>query len=256
MFALRPIIGLVGGVGAGKSSVAKLFGQAGCCVVDSDELVRVAYTHPAVKRAIVDHFGGDYLDQRGEVDRPALARLVFRQPEQRRFLEELIHPIVNKARVEIMDAGARDEATIAYVWDSPLLMETRLDRLCDTVVFVDAPEADRARRVLGRGWDAGELSRREKAQIALDIKRDRADHVLNNGDASPADAEAVAVVLKTIMDGVSPRQGCCGGGCGPAGCAVDSADATTDAGAPARCGCAEAARSAADHPAPDDATAG
>ncbi len=210
MFALRPIIGIVGGIGAGKSHVAGLFRKAGCCVIDSDELVRVAYTHPAVKRAILERFGESFMNDRGEIDRPALARVVFDQPEQRRFLEELLHPVVNKARVEMMDAAARDESTAAYVWDSPLLMETRLDRLCDRVVLVDAPEGDRQRRVLGRGWDAGELARREKAQIGLDKKRDRADYVIVNSTDEPADADAVRAVLDDITSTLV-GQGCCGG---------------------------------------------
>jgi dephospho-CoA kinase len=131
-------------------------------VIDSDELVRVAYTHPAVKRAVAKEFGAEVLDERGNVDRPTLARIVFDKPAKRHFLEQLLHPVVNKARVELMDEAARSEATRAYVWDSPLLMETGLDRLCDVVVFVEASEADRDARTMERGWPAGERERRKK----------------------------------------------------------------------------------------------
>ncbi|MEM7809301.1 MAG: dephospho-CoA kinase [Planctomycetota bacterium] len=237
MFAGKPIIGLVGGIGAGKSTVSKLFGDAGCRVISSDELVALAYTHPAVKRAVFDEFGDEALDQRGNVDKAALSRIVFRQPEKRQFLEQLLHPVVNKARVELMAEAAEREETKAFVWDSPLLMETRLDELCDAVVFVDAPLLDRQRRVLARGWDAGELERRENVQTPLDKKRSRADHVVVNADDTPATGDVVSAILRTILEHPVTAPTCCGGGCGSGGCQSQAGPCGASAAGSSGCGC-------------------
>lgn len=206
---------MAGGIGAGKSHVARLLASHGCCRVDSDEMVRTAYTHPQVRRAVADRFGDTVIDPAGQVDRKALARIVFNDPDARRWLEQLLHPIANAARVEVMDAAARDPAIVAYVWDSPLLFETRLNELCDTVIFVDAPLADRQRRVAERGWEAAELVRRENAQWPLDKKRSAADHVVSNGTDTPATAESLLPLLTQIVNETLPdgfAGGCCGGG--------------------------------------------
>ncbi len=236
VFAGRPIIGIVGGIGAGKSTVSKLFAQAGARVIASDELVSLAYTHPAVKRAVIEELGEDTVDIRGNVDRAAISRVVFRDPSKRAFLEQLLHPIVNKARVELMAEAAEHDDVTAFVWDSPLLMETGLDKLCDAVVLVDAPLEDRQRRVLGRGWDATELDRREKVQMPLDKKRARADHVLANADGKPISGDTVAATLRAVLDKPMPEPSCCGGGCATGGC---QSHGSTDAGAcgTAACGC-------------------
>lgn len=215
MFAGRPIIGLAGGIGSGKSHVARLLEQFGGCRVDSDEMIRTAYTHPSIRREVAGRFGEDVLDPSGAVDRKKLAAIVFHDPQQRRWLEQLLHPIANAARVEVMDQAARNPEMVAYVWDSPLLFETRLNELCDTVVFVDAPRADRLKRVAERGWDDAELTRRENAQWPLDKKRALSDHCLSNTADAPATAETVRALLTTIVTRILPEGSCdgCGDGC-------------------------------------------
>ena len=224
MFAGRPIIGLIGGIGAGKSHVARLFEAAGCCRIASDEMVRAAYTHPDVKRAVVERFGLEVLDDGGRIDRKKVADIVFRDPSQRQWLEGLLHPVANDARMQLMEQAARDDRVVAYIWDSPLLIEAGLDELCDAVVYVDAPLKDRVRRVSERGWDAAELARRENAQMPLDKKRQRADHVLSNLDSSPATAQDVSRLLNQILGRSAGSRECCSGVCsssptGQCGCA-------------------------------------
>ena len=163
-------------------------------------MVRAAYTHPAVKRAVVERFGEGVMDEAGRIDRRRVSDIVFRDAGQRKWLEELLHPVANKARVELMEQASRDPAVLAYVWDSPLLLEAGLDALCDTVVYVDAPRADRLRRVAERGWDEAELDRREIVQMPLDKKREKAEYHLLNADASPATAGTVAAMLKEILE--------------------------------------------------------
>jgi dephospho-CoA kinase len=237
MFAQRPIIGLAGGIGAGKSHVAKLFEQAGCCRVDSDEMVHAAYTHPDVKRQVLARFGDGVLDPTGRIDRKKLGPIVFADFEARRWLEELLHPVANAARVEVMSQAATDGKVSAYVWDSPLLFETRLDELCDVKVFVDAPRADRLARVEERGWDEAELTRRERAQMPPEEKRERCDFTLMNGGTDATTAEEVADLLRRIVANSQPASGgCCGGRCsGGGGCCGGGGGGGGGCGSASRC---------------------
>ena len=236
MFAHRPIIGIAGGIGAGKSHVARLFEQLGCCRVDSDEMVRAAYTHPEVKAAVLERFGENAFDAAGNVDRKALAKTVFTDADARRFLEKLLHPIANKARVELMHAAARDERVVAFAWDSPLLFEAGLDRFCDVTVFVDCPRADRLARVAERGWDAAELDRREKAQLPLDKKAALAQYRLANAASDPATRGRVEPILQAILDRARPDHACGGAEapCGPACACAGAAACASAASEPAR----------------------
>ena len=216
MFAGKPIIGLAGGIGAGKSFVAKLLEAAGCCRIASDEMVRAAYTHPAVRRAVADRFGDRVLDPAGRVDRKVIADIVFRNADERVWLEKLLHPVANQARLAVMEQSAGDEGVVAYVWDSPLLFETKLNELCDVTLFVDAPRADRLMRVATRGWGGSELSRRENVQMPLDKKRDQADYRLCNAEADPATPERVADLLDEVLQKVRPDDAAACDACSPA----------------------------------------
>jgi dephospho-CoA kinase len=200
MFAGKPIIGIVGGIGSGKSHVARLFGQLGCLVIDSDAQVRDAYRDPRVVATLKQWWGDAAFHPDGSVDRSAIAAEVFTHPDERRRLEALLHPMVHAARERAM-AAAADPAIVAFVWDTPLLIETGLHRECDAVVFVDAPLEVRLERVRAtRGWDAAELARREKSQHPLDRKREISDHLVRNtADAGPDVRGQVRDVLSRIL---------------------------------------------------------
>jgi len=125
-------------------------------------------------------WGQAVLGPDGRVRKKALAAQVFGNPDDRRRLEGLLHPLVNERRRQIM-AQAADSTKAAYVWDSPLLLETGLGPECDAIVFVDAPGPLRLGRVArSRGWDAAELARREKLQWPLDKKREISEYVVDN----------------------------------------------------------------------------
>jgi dephospho-CoA kinase len=212
MHANKPIIGIAGGIGSGKSHVARLFGEMGCLIIDSDEQVRALYRSEPVKQALRGWWGSEVFDASGEVDRKAVARKVFGSPNDRRRLEQLLHPMVARARDERMKEAADDAQILAYLWDTPLLFETGLNRQCDAVVFLEAPFAVRAERVRrSRGWDEQELSRREKAQMPLDTKRNLSDDVIVNaadaGELSGDDSlrGQVRDVLSRILDQSSER---------------------------------------------------
>jgi dephospho-CoA kinase len=179
-------IGLAGGIGSGKTTVANILADLGCAVSSSDRQAKEALDRDDVRTAIVSRFGADILDDAGKVDRRALAEFVFEDAEARRMLESITHPIVGQIRHAERDAAVK-AGKRAFVIDAPLLFEAGVDRECDVVIFVDAPEDVRLARVAEtRGWDAAEVDRRRRAQIPLQEKRDRSDHVLSN-DADEAE---------------------------------------------------------------------
>lgn len=209
MFANKPIIGIVGGIGSGKSHVARMFGELGCLVSNADQLVTLAYQREDVKQTLKTWWGGEIFDERGNVNRAAVAGKVFANPEQLRRLEGLLHPLVAQMRDQAMAAAANDPCVLAYVWDIPLLVEVGLAERCDAVVFVDAPDEDRFQRVQRtRGWSREEWTRREKSQLPLDKKRRIANYMVRN--AADADDEVrgqVREVLSRILAGVGRATG-------------------------------------------------
>lgn len=193
-----PVIGLVGGVGSGKSAVARAFEKLGCVVSDSDKAVREVLARPQVVDTLVGWWGEGVLDADKRVDRKKVADLVFKDPFERRRLESLVHPMVRESRGDLI-ARARASGAKGVVVDAPLLFEAGVDAECDAVVFVDAKRSVRLGRVREhRGWDEAELDRRENAQMPLEEKRRRSDHVLpNNGTLDELESRA-AKLLATI----------------------------------------------------------
>jgi dephospho-CoA kinase len=202
VFAGKPIIGIAGGIGSGKSRVADWFGELGCLVIHSDEQVKIAYKNPEVRRTLKEWWGDAVLAGSGEVDRKAVAARIFSDSEARRRLEALLHPLVAQERNRLMAAAAKDAQVPAYVWDTPLLFEAGLHGQCDTVVFVQAPLALRqARARQSRGWDESELTRRENLQWPLDRKREISEYVIDN----TADADYARGQVEEVLSRIRSR---------------------------------------------------
>jgi len=193
----RPVIGLTGGIGSGKSTVARMLTDLGCVVSDSDRDGRAALRDPDIHRTLVSWWGESILED-GVVNRSAIGKIVFSDPQQRRRLEALTHPWIERRRHATFDAA--DSDAVAYVIDAPLLMEVGLERICDAVIFVDCGAAIRLERVtMTRGWDHRELSRREDCQLPLDAKRYRADHVVqNDGDLDRLKGQVETVLTEIV----------------------------------------------------------
>jgi dephospho-CoA kinase len=202
MFSGKPIIGIAGGIGSGKSTVARIFGESGCTIIDSDAMVRQAYKDAQVKATLRKWWGDLIFDPKGEIDRQAVWRKVVERPLERRRLEQFIHPIVNEQRERLMRQAAQDPQVVAFVWDTPLLFETGLNVHCDAVVFVETPRELREQRVAAsKGWTAQELAERENLQMPLDKKREISDHiVVNTADESFVRGQ-VSEVLSRILAG-------------------------------------------------------
>ncbi|HWB52708.1 MAG TPA: dephospho-CoA kinase [Tepidisphaeraceae bacterium] len=200
MFANKPIIGLAGGIGAGKSFVASLFAEMGCLVLSADAAVTEAYSEPEVCEQLKQWWGENAFDASGQVNRRWIAERVFNNTAERQRLEALIHPRVAAIRQQKMEQKANDPATLAFIWDVPLLFETGQDRQCDAIVFVEASLDQRLARVkASRGWDQQELFRRENLQMPLDKKREMSDYIVVNAADAAETRRQVRDVLSRIF---------------------------------------------------------
>jgi dephospho-CoA kinase len=175
------VIGLVGGIGAGKSRVAEAFARRGARVISGDVLAHEALRQPAVKEQVARRWGRRMLDDKGEVQRRLLAAVVFSDAQERKALEAMVHPwIKGRIREEVEAARAGGSARL-IVLDAAVMLEAGWHDVCDRLVFVDAPRDERLRRVAAqRGWTEAELQRREAAQLPLTAKAAPADHTLDN----------------------------------------------------------------------------
>ena len=181
MFANKPIIGIAGGIGSGKSHVARLFGELGCLVIDADVLVRLAYQDQQMLASLRSWLPSDVFKPDGNIDCKALGTHIFSNRYDRLKLESMVHPWVAKKRDQIMAAAVNDAKVKAYIWDTPLLFESGLYQQCDAIVFVDTTESERITRVReSRGWSIEELRKREVLQWPLEKKKEMSNYVLRN----------------------------------------------------------------------------
>ena len=211
MFAGKPVIGIAGGIGSGKSLIASLFGEMGCLVLSADEHVRLIYQDPQVLQTIRSWWGDGVFNSQGELDRRAVARIIFDRPAEKTRLEALVHPRVSRMRQEAMAAAAKDSQVLAYVWDIPLLFEVGLDKECDAIVFVESPWEQRLVRVRNsRNWNENDLLAREKLQVPLDNKRRMSKYIIQNtadvGFARRQVREVLSKILASSAMGARPAE--------------------------------------------------
>ena len=196
----KPVIGVTGGIGSGKSAVAAELAALGCAVIDADAIGHELLARPEMRDELVSLWGDGILDDAGRVSRAAVGKIVFGSPGALTKLNAIMHPRIREAMAERIDRARADAECPAVVLDAPLLLETDCDELCTTVVFVSAPREHRLRRVASeRGWDEAELVRRENSQKPLDIKAARADHVIDNSSSLSCLHEQVRTMFHTIV---------------------------------------------------------
>ena len=192
-------VALTGNVASGKSTVARIWSDAGVPVIRADDLARevVAPGSDGLSR-VVEEFGEAVLNPDGTLDRIGLRSRIFRNPDERTRLEKILHPRIGSLR-DTWVARQNEDGTPLVVAEIPLLYEAGLEPEYDLVVLVVSPVEERLRRLMeDRRFDEGEASRMMAAQIPADEKLGRADYVLENG-GTKEDLELRSLALLDLL---------------------------------------------------------
>jgi len=181
------VIGILGGVASGKTLVAGELARLGAGLLDADRAAHEVLRMPDIEAAARERWGGDIFGPEGRIDRARLARIVFADPpagpRERKYLEQLTHPEIGRLlarEAERLEAAGRAVAVL----DAALLLESGWDKLCDMLLFIEAPRGLRLARALERGWSEADFAAREGAQESLGAKRESADVVLDNSGSA------------------------------------------------------------------------
>jgi dephospho-CoA kinase len=175
------LVGLTGNIGSGKSTVDQLLSERGATIIDADVLARRAVElGTAAYHAIVERWGTSILAADGLIDRAALRRIVFSEPQELEQLNAIVHPEVERMRAALVEQ-ARQRGDRLVVCDVPLLFERRMTDGFDRIVLVDAPRPVRLERLVReRGLRETEAMDMIVAQMPAELKRARADFVIDN----------------------------------------------------------------------------
>jgi dephospho-CoA kinase len=195
------LIGLTGGVGSGKSTVAEMLRELGATVVDADEATHAVYQpgSPGFD-AVVREFGDEYVDG-GRIDRSRLGELVFHDDDARRRLNSIVHPLVRDWMAE-RTAEAAERGAEVVVQDVPLLFENGLERLFSTFVLVYVPEDVQVERLVSsRGFTPERARAMIAAQMPIENKRGLAHHVINNSGTREETLAQVKAIWKQLTTG-------------------------------------------------------
>lgn len=199
------VIGITGNIGAGKSTVAEVWREAGVPVADADSFARevVAPGTPGL-REIVAAFGREVLDASGALDRKELGRRVFADPGLRDRLERITHPAIERARHQWLAEREAEGHRVAAV-EIPLLFEAGLEQSVDRIVLVTAPVEARLRRLVeDRGLSPEEARERMRAQIDPEWKRSRSDAVIENEGSREELRGRALEVLREVAGEANP----------------------------------------------------
>jgi dephospho-CoA kinase len=195
---MKPVIGLVGAIGAGKSTAAAAFAHRGGFVIDADKLGHDALEQPEIRRIVLDRWGAAGITRStdGRIDRKALGRIVFADPAERAALEGMVYPYIGKRAEEAIAAAQGDPHAKFIVVDAAVMLEAGWN-ICGRMVYIDAPRAIRVARLAVRsGWSETELATRESAQWPAEKKKKSCDAVIVNEGSREQLQEQVDRLLK------------------------------------------------------------
>jgi len=175
------VLGLVGGIGSGKSQVAAAFARRGARIIAGDQLAHAALRDPDIRSRVRERWGDEVIDENGEVNRRRLGAIVFADAAELKALETLTHPWIRHHIHAEIEGACEDSQVPLIVLDAAIMLEAGWNDVCDRLIYIDAPRAVRLQRVARqRGWTEKEVTAREQAQLPLTEKVVRADHVLDN----------------------------------------------------------------------------
>lgn len=204
----KPIIGIAGGIGSGKSTVAAILESLGARVIDADRINHEELDTPEVLEAMVSWWGEGVVSPGARANRSAIREIIREKPAELGRLERLVHPRIARRSEELLAAYDQDPNVRAIVWDAPLLFEVGLAERCDCVVFVNADERLRLKRVRQtRRWGLEDLARMQAAQKPLDFKRNRADYTVENNSDVGDLRRQVESVFSRILSGCQDASG-------------------------------------------------
>ncbi len=192
-----PVVGILGGIGSGKSTVAAEFGRLGCAVVQADVIAHEVLQRPDIREQVVRLLGGTVLDVHGQIDRKRVAAIVFADPEKLAGLNRIIHPPVMAEVERRLRAYQQDSRVPAVVLDVPLLVEVGWADRCDRLIFVACDL--KARLTRSRTLTLEEIQARENFQISLDKKANLADNTIQNDSDLSALAGQIATIFSSIV---------------------------------------------------------
>jgi dephospho-CoA kinase len=194
----KPIIGIIGSIGAGKSVVAAEMAKRGGYLITADALGHEGLRQPAVKEKLLARWGNIIFKADGDVDRRILGGIVFADAAELRALEAIQFPYIGDRVREEIAKGEAAPAIRFIALDAAVLLEAGWKNACDHILFVDAPRTIRLERLRqNRNWTESELDNRERSQLSLEKKRQACDATLVNA-GSVADAAAqVRDILRT-----------------------------------------------------------
>jgi dephospho-CoA kinase len=181
----KPVLGLIGGIGAGKTAAGWCLAARGGFVIDCDQLGHAALEVPDVKQRLIERWGERILHPQGLVNRRAIAGIVFGTSTERAWLESVVFPVIGElAKTEVQKA--EDDPAIRFVvLDAAVLLEAGWKPMCDKIAYIDAPRELRLQRLANRSkWTTADLAAREAAQWPAERKKQHADVVVVN-DGSP-----------------------------------------------------------------------
>ena len=191
-------VGLTGGIGAGKSTVADLFSQKGGVVIRSDELARqVIEPQTPGFQQVIDRFGKEFVNSEGYIDRAKLAQIVFQDDAALKDLENIIHPLVRSKTNEIIDQHTSETIIVNEI---PLLLEKKMESLFDFLVIVISSEKNRLERLAQRGLTAEQATARMAKQVSDDERKAAADFlIVNDGNLDQLEAD-VEKIWQTLQE--------------------------------------------------------
>ncbi|OBW93790.1 dephospho-CoA kinase [Gallibacterium genomosp. 3] len=172
------IVGLTGGIGCGKSTIASLFADLGVPIVDADIVARqVVEKGSPLLAKIAQHFGQEILLATGELDRAALRQRVFADPQEKAWLNQLLHPAIREEMLRQLK-----QTTAPYVlWVVPLLLENHLETYCDRILVIDVSEETQIQRATQRDQSSADLIRKiMQSQVSRQQRLAKADDVISN----------------------------------------------------------------------------
>jgi dephospho-CoA kinase len=204
-----PVVGIVGGVGAGKSSIVRHLTTLRLFIIDADRIGHDVLLRSDVRDEVAAAYGPGVLNSAGAIDRQKVARLVFgssaEHGHRRQTLNRIVHPRIHAEILTQLEQAP--EHTDVIILDAALLLEASWASSCDAVIFIDTPVELRRQRVLeNRGWSADEHARREATQMGLSQKRAAARFVVDNSGTPEIAATQMEQALRHLIQEKSRRR--------------------------------------------------